>query len=172
MKGSKFRVYCEFELDGKLHKSMESEASWFLLTQAGELLVHHPCQPVRQLEKKYKKAIPLFFTGFNDDKGAEIFMFEVNKGVKSGLSRAKSYRAAAKKLPQAYEAWRAAGCPTAARIAAGNGGGSSGDASQSEIYERAFAEFRDSGMSKTQSHRQAARQYPKAHAAWLENYRR
>ena len=69
MRPIEFRVYCEFEIEGKLHKVMESEASWFLLTQRGELCSHGPCRPLNtNLKNEYKKLIPLFLTGLKDSK--------------------------------------------------------------------------------------------------------
>lgn len=68
-----YRVYCEFEVDGELHKSMESPASWFLLTQTGKLWSYDPGQAPRPLEKEYKKAIPLFYTGRKDLNGKKIY---------------------------------------------------------------------------------------------------
>lgn len=73
MKENKFRVYCEFEFDGELHKSMESPASWFLLTQTGKLWTYDPGETPRPLEKNYKKAIPLFYTGVKDFDTNEIY---------------------------------------------------------------------------------------------------
>lgn len=73
MEENKFRVYCEFEINGELHKSMESPASWFLLTQTGELWSYDPGEAPRPLEKEYTKAIPLFYTGFRDLDCNEIY---------------------------------------------------------------------------------------------------
>ena len=73
MNENKFRVYCEFEFNGELIKSMVGVEGWFMLTQAGELWIHDPLEAPRPLEKEYKKAIPLFYTGKRDKAGEEIY---------------------------------------------------------------------------------------------------
>lgn len=70
---ARFRVWCEFEVNGEKHTSMESEASWFLLTQTGKLWSYGPVHPPQPLSSEYGKAIPLFYTGFKDKDGVEIF---------------------------------------------------------------------------------------------------
>ncbi len=73
MRENIFRVYCEFEFEGKIIKSMESPASWFLLTQTGKLWTYNPGEAPRPLGKEYKIAIPLFYTGKGDKGGKEIY---------------------------------------------------------------------------------------------------
>ena len=68
----KYRVYYEFEIDGKLHKGVESEAGWFLMTQSSEMLQHGLLQPIMGV-REYKKIIPLFCTGLKDKHGKLIF---------------------------------------------------------------------------------------------------
>ena len=80
MKENKFRVYCEFEVNGELHKSMESPASWFLLTQTGKLWSYDPGETPRPIGKEYKVAIPLFYTGYKDVDKIEIYEGDILNG--------------------------------------------------------------------------------------------
>ena len=73
MRENKYRVWCEFEINGKIEKSMESAASWFLLTQTGKLWSYGPTESPQPLGKEYKKAIPLFYIGFKDFDDEEIY---------------------------------------------------------------------------------------------------
>ena len=74
---SKFRVWCELEFDGKIEKSMESAASWFLLSQTGKLWSYDPGEAPRPLERNYKKAIPLFYAGRTDSENEEIYAGDI-----------------------------------------------------------------------------------------------
>lgn len=69
----KYRVWCEYEIDGKIETSMESPESWFLLTQGGKLWSYGPLQKPQPLGKEYIKAIPLLYTGLKDLDGEEIY---------------------------------------------------------------------------------------------------
>ena len=73
MREKKFRVWCEFEIDGKIETSMESPASWFLLTQTGKLWEYGPTTSPQPLSKRYRKAIPLFYVGREDRDGKEMY---------------------------------------------------------------------------------------------------
>jgi len=80
MKENFFRVYCEIEFEGEITKSMESPASWFLLTQTGKLWTYDPGEIPCPIEKEYKVAIPLFYSGFKDINKVEIYEADIIKG--------------------------------------------------------------------------------------------
>ncbi len=80
MKENYFRVYCEIEFEGKITKCMENSASWFLLTQTGKLWTYGAGEIARPIEKEYKIAIPLFYSGFKDKDRLEIYEADIIQG--------------------------------------------------------------------------------------------
>ena len=68
----KFKVWCEFEINGKLYKDMAGPENWFLLTQTGGLMSHGPMSFDPNTEQKHKKLVPLLCSGYPDKHGIEI----------------------------------------------------------------------------------------------------
>ena len=86
-KDFEFRVWCEFEINGKLEKCMEEPCSWFLLTQTGKVFSYGPIRRPMPLEKAYKKAIPLFYVGLKGKTGNKIFEGDIVKHRKAGSKK-------------------------------------------------------------------------------------
>lgn len=68
MREIKFRVWCEFTIDGEKHCEMAGPENWFLLTQTGHLMLHGPMSYDPNAEQKYDKLIVEFYTGLKDKK--------------------------------------------------------------------------------------------------------
>jgi len=74
----KFRIKYKFTLPGEEQQSgVETEASWFLLTQQGELLSHGPMRPIKPVTG-YDECIPLIMIG-----GEWLSVEEIEKRIKS-----------------------------------------------------------------------------------------
>ena len=75
MKENKFRVWCEWEVDGKIEKKMIDidDESCFLLTQTGELMFYVVGVRPYIVDEDYKKIIPLFYSGYQDSENSKIF---------------------------------------------------------------------------------------------------
>jgi len=79
-----FKVWCEFEINGKIETRMEEACSWFMITQTGKLWSYGPTSRPHPLEKEYKKAIPLFYVGLKDKQGEKIFECDIVKHARAG----------------------------------------------------------------------------------------
>jgi len=55
----KFRVDYTFIINGKEFNGVETEGSWFLIDQQGNMYSHSPLEPIRPIGKEYTKAVPL-----------------------------------------------------------------------------------------------------------------
>lgn len=91
MRENKFRVWCEFELEGEIVKTMEGPESWFLLSQTGKLWTYEPDSAPQPISKEYIKAIPLFYTGKEDDAGKEIYQGDTLKYSINGHEQDSPY---------------------------------------------------------------------------------
>lgn len=72
MENVKYRVWCEFTINGEKHYEMASPENWFLLTQTGHLMSHGPMSFDPNAEQKHDKLIVEFFTGRDDENKEEI----------------------------------------------------------------------------------------------------
>jgi hypothetical protein len=58
-----FRIEWEAALDGEKLLGIETEASWFLVDQLGNMYESGPLSPPKPIAKEYTKCIPLFKVG-------------------------------------------------------------------------------------------------------------
>ncbi|MFA5163796.1 MAG: hypothetical protein WC441_04765 [Patescibacteria group bacterium] len=68
----RYKVYCEFEIDGIVHREIAGTENWFLLTQAGRLMSHGPMSFNPNVEQQHKNLVVLLMTNYQDKYGTEI----------------------------------------------------------------------------------------------------
>jgi len=74
MREHKFRVWCEYTIDGRKYADMAGPENWFLLTQSGHLMSHGPCVGFDpNAEQKHDKLIVEFWTDRKDKNGKDIY---------------------------------------------------------------------------------------------------
>jgi hypothetical protein len=83
----KFRVEWEAVINRKKMSGIESEGSWFLVDQQGKMYSYGPMEPVRPIDKRYKKCIPLFKVGdewlpFDEIERRLLALHEIKKQEK------------------------------------------------------------------------------------------
>ena len=56
----RFKVKYKFVLDGEEKEGIESEASWYLVDQQGNMYSYGPMRPVKPIDDCYLECEPLF----------------------------------------------------------------------------------------------------------------
>ena len=80
MKEIKFRVWCEFEIGGKLYKEMAGPENWFLLTQTGKLYAHGPMPGLdMRIAAAHTKIIPMLCADLKDKHNKEGYFDDIIK---------------------------------------------------------------------------------------------
>ena len=59
----KFKVEWEAVINGNKMSGVESEESWFLVDQQGNMYTYVPTKPLKSTELEYTKCVPLFKIG-------------------------------------------------------------------------------------------------------------